>query len=180
MSNNSGDTKKEELPPRILTPFPATVSIARVPVEKHVIKDIARRHLALALMEVLGITLERAAERGEPPENALKAARFIERFGNIAERALDTALEFLFGLGPQLVAPQVGASQLGQVLAASLQASLAYMAEESPYANELLRAFIASNIKAIKQQAEKKPDVVKSALKEVREELKQLLALAEH
>jgi len=66
--------------PMILSPIPAsqvesasgsaTVSISGVNVEKYIIKDIAKRHLGLALMELLGVVLERAAEQGKPPEDA--------------------------------------------------------------------------------------------------------------
>jgi hypothetical protein len=66
--------------PMILSPIPAsqvesasgsaTVSIGEVNVEKYIIKDIAKRHLGLALMELLGVTLARAAEQGKLPQHS--------------------------------------------------------------------------------------------------------------
>jgi len=43
----------------------------------------------------------------------------------------------------------------------------------------MLHSIIVDSIKFIKQEASAKPNVVKEALKEVKEELKQLVALAE-
>jgi len=98
--------------PMILSPIPAsqlestsdsaTVSISGVNVEKHIIKDIAKKHLGLALMELLGIVLERAAEQGKPPEEAKKISDFIERLGHIADAILETQLDYIFDLAPQI------------------------------------------------------------------------------
>ena len=89
LEGNKGNSTTGDVPPEvnvtgnvpmILSPIPAsqvesasssaTVSISGVNVEKYIIKDIAKKHLGLALMELLGVVLERAAEQGKPPEEA--------------------------------------------------------------------------------------------------------------
>jgi hypothetical protein len=179
--------------PMILSPIPAsqvesasssaTVSISGINVEKYIIKDIAKRHLGLALMELLGVVLERAAEQGKPPEEAKKVSDFIERFGHIADAVLETQLDYIFGLVPQ-IRQAVKATSLSslliliQILRASYQAGLGPVVT-SFFTDETLHSIIVDSIKFIKQEADAKPNVVKEALKEVKEELKQLVALAE-
>jgi len=177
--------------PMILSPIPAsqvesasgsaTVSISGVNVEKYIIKDIAKKHLGLALMELLGVVLERAAEQGKPPEEAKKVSDFIERFGHIADAVLETQLDYIFGLVPQIrqaVKATSLSSLLIQILRASYQAGLGPVVT-SFFTDEMLHSIIVDSIKFIKQEVSAKPNVVKEALKEVKEELKQLVALVE-
>jgi hypothetical protein len=177
--------------PMILSPIPAsqlesasgsaTVSISGVNVEKYIIKDIAKRHLGLALMELLGVTLARAAEQGTPPEEAKKISDFIERLGHITDAILETQLDYIFGLVPQIrqaIETTSLSSLLIQVLRASYQAGLGPLVTRF-FTDETLHSIIVDSIKFIKQEASAKPNVVKEALKEVKEELKQLVALAE-
>jgi len=177
--------------PMILSPIPvsqlestsdsATVSISGVNVEKYIIKDIAKKHLNLALMELLGVTLEKAAEQGKPPEEAKKISDFIERLGHMADAILETQLDYIFDLAPQIkqaIETTSLSSLLIQVLRASYQAGLGPIVT-SNFTDEMLHSIIVDSIKFIKQEANSKPNTVKEALKEVKEELKQLVALAE-
>jgi len=177
--------------PMILSPIPvsqlestsdsATVSISGVNVEKYIIKDIAKKHLGLALMELLGVTLEKAAEQGKPPEEAKKISDFIERLGHMADAILETQLDYIFDLAPQIkqaIETTSLSSLLIQVLRASYQAGLGPIVT-SNFTDEMLHSIIVDSIKFIKQEANSKPNTVKEALKEVKEELKQLVALAE-
>jgi hypothetical protein len=173
--------------PMILSPIPAsqvesasgsaTVSISGVNVEKYIIKDIAKRHLGLALMELLGVTLARAAEQGKPPEEAKKISDFIERLGHIADAILETQLNYIFDIAPQ-IQQAINTASLSSLLRASYQAGLGSVVT-SFFTDEMLHSIIVDNIKFIKQEASAKPNVVKEALKEVKGELKQLVALVE-
>jgi hypothetical protein len=197
---NKGNSTTGDVPPEvnvtgnvpmILSPIPAsqvesasgsdTASIGEVNIEKYIIKDIAKRHLGLALMELLGVALARAAEQGKPPEEAKKISDFIERLGHIADVILETQLDYIFDLVPQIkqAIDTTSLSSLSiQVLRASYQAGLGPIVA-SFFTDEMLHSIIVDNIKFIRQEADAKPNVVKEALKEVKEELKQLVALAE-
>ena len=174
--------------PMILSPIPAsqvesasgsaTVSISRVNVEKYIIKDIAKRHLGLALMELLGVTLARAAEQGKPPEEAKKISDFIERLGHIADAILETQLDYIFDIAPQIQQAIEKQDQLAQVLIKGSQVALGSITQRL-FSDEMFYTFIVDCIRSIKQEASARPNVVKEALKEVKEELKQLVALAE-
>jgi len=119
--------------PMILSPIPAsqvesasgsaTVSISGVNVEKYIIKDIAKRHLGLALMELLGVVLERAAEQSKPPLEAKKVSDFIERLGHIADAVLETQLDYIFDIAPQ-IQQAIDTASLSSLLRASYQAGL--------------------------------------------------------
>ena len=197
---NKGNSTTGDVPPEvnvtgnvpmILSPIPAsqvesasgsaTVSISGVNVEKYIIKDIAKRHLGLALMELLGVTLARAAEQGKPPEEAKKISDFIERLGHIADAVLETQLDYIFDIAPQ-IQQAINTASLSslsiQVLRASYQAGLGPVVT-SFFTDEMLHSIIVDSIKFIKQEVSAKPNVVKEALKEVKEELKQLVALVE-
>jgi phosphate uptake regulator len=174
--------------PMILSPIPAsqvesasgsvTISISRVNVEKYIIKDIAKRHLGLALMELLGVTLARAAEQGKSPEEAKKISDFIERLGHIADAVLETQLDYIFDVAPQIQQAIEKQDQLAQVLIKGSQVALGSITQRL-FSDEMFYTFIVDCIRSIKQEASARPNVVKEALKEVKEELKQLVALAE-
>jgi len=174
--------------PMILSPIPAsqvesasssdTVSIGGVNVEKYIIKDIAKRHLGLALMELLGVTLARAAEQGKPPLEAKKISDFIERLGHIADAILETQLDYIFDLVPQIQQAIEKQDQLAQVLIKGSQVALGSITQRL-FSDEMFYTFIVDCTRSIKQEASARPNVVKEALKEVKEELKQLVALAE-
>jgi len=193
---NKGNSTTGDVPPEvnvtgnvpmILSPIPAsqvesasgsdTASIGEVNIEKYIIKDIAKRHLGLALMELLGVTLARAAEQGKPPEEAKKISDFIERLGHIADAVLETQLDYIFDIAPQ-IKQAIDTASLSSLLRASYQAGLGPVVT-SFFTDEMLHSIIIDSIKFIKQEASAKPNVVKEALKEVKEELKQLVALAE-
>lgn len=174
--------------PMILSPIPAsqvesasgsvTISISRVNVEKYIIKDIAKRHLGLALMELLGVTLARAAEQGKSPEEAKKISDFIERLGHIADAVLETQLDYIFDVAPQIQQAIEKQDQLAQVLIKGSQVALGSITQRL-FSDEMFYTFIVDCIRSIKQEASARPNVVKEALKEVKDELKQLVALAE-
>ena len=197
LEGNKGNSTTGDVPPEvnvtgnvpmILSPIPvsqvesasgsATVSISGVNVEKYIIKDIAKRHLGLALMELLGVTLARAAEQGKPPLEAKKISDFIERLGHIADAILETQLDYIFDLVPQIQQAIEKQDQLAQVLIKGSQVALGSITQRL-FSDEMFYTFIVDCTRSIKQEASARPNVVKEALKEVKEELKQLVALAE-
>jgi hypothetical protein len=187
MSNNSGETKKEVPPevkveekplPMLLSPIPvsalessesAMVSIAGVEIPSFVIRHIAKKHFESALAELLGVVVRGALIQGKPPEEIKRIPDFFEKLGDVAGAVLEKQLNFIIYLS----------SQTSQTSTANYQVGFSLIMKEASFTDESLRSFIIANIKAIKQQAEKEPDVVRDALKEVKEELKQLLAIAE-
>jgi len=99
----------------------------------------------------------------------------------MADAILETQLDYIFDLAPQIkqaIETTSLSSLLIQVLRASYQAGLGPIVT-SNFTDEMLHSIIVDSIKFIKQEANSKPNTVKEALKEVKEELKQLVALAE-
>jgi len=92
---------------------------------------------------------------------------------------LENQLDYILKLAPRLPQVAKAGGQPSQAFTTSYQVGFDSIMRLVSYTDESLRVFIIANIKAIKQQAEKKPDVIRDALKEVKEELKQLLAIAE-
>ena len=197
MSNNSGEIKKEVPPevkveekplPMLLSPIPvsvlessgpAMVSIAGVSVPSSFVKRIAKKHFESALAELLGVVLREAVNQGKPIDEIKKIPDFFERLGDVAGAILEQALDYVLYLAPQLSHLAEAGIQPFQALLTGYQLGFDLIMRKASYTDESLRSFIIVNIRAIKQQAEKRPDVVRDALKEVKEELKQLLAIAE-
>jgi len=197
MSNNSGETKKEVPPevkveekplPMLLSPIPvsalessetAMVSIAGVSVPSSFVKRIVKKHFESALAELLGVVLREAVNQGKPMDEIKKIPDFFEKLGDVVGTILEQVLDYTPYLAPQLSHLAETRIHPFQALLTGYQLGFDLIMRKTSYTDESLRVFIIANIKAIKQQAEKKPDVVKDALKEVKEELKQLLAIAE-
>jgi len=197
MSNSSEETKKEVPPevkveekplPMLLSPIPvsalessesAMVSIAGVEIPSFVIRHIAKKHFESALAELLGVVLGSAVNQGKPPEEIKRIPDFFEKLGDMAGAILESQLDYILKLAPRLPQVAKAGGQPSQAFTTSYQVGFDSIMRLVSYTDESLRSFIIANIKAIKQQAEKKPDVVRDALKEVKEELKQLLAIAE-